>query len=194
MEDQHIVELYWQRSEEAIAQTQCKYGSFCLGIAANLLGNGEDAKECVNETLFQAWNLIPPQRPEKLRPWLGRIVRNISISLWRKNHRQKRYNGLDQTLSELEDSIPSSVDIQREIEGAELGEQISRWLSRLSREERILFVRRYWYGVSLGALAEESGFPAKKLAQKMYRLRQSLKSFLEKEDKPYESCGELGSV
>ncbi len=194
MEDQHIVELYWQRSEEAIAQTQCKYGSFCLGIAANLLGNGEDAKECVNETLFQAWNLIPPQRPEKLRPWLGRIVRNISISLWRKNHRQKRYNGLDQALSELEDSIPSSVDIQREIEGAELGEQISRWLSRLSREERILFVRRYWYGVSLGALAEESGFPAKKLAQKMYRLRQSLKSFLEKEDKPYESCGELGSV
>lgn len=194
MEDQHIVELYWQRSEEAIAQTQCKYGSFCLGIAANLLGNGEDAKECVNETLFQAWNLIPPQRPEKLRPWLGRIVRNISISLWRKNHRQKRYNGLDQALSELGDSIPSSVDIQREIEGAELGEQISRWLSRLSREERILFVRRYWYGVSLGALAEESGFPAKKLAQKMYRLRQSLKSFLEKEDKPYESCGELGSV
>ncbi len=194
MEDQHIVELYWQRSEEAIAQTQCKYGSFCLGIAANLLGNGEDAKECVNETLFQAWNLIPPQRPEKLRPWLGRTVRNISISLWRKNHRQKRYNGLDQALSELEDSIPSSVDIQREIEGAELGEQISRWLSRLSREERILFVRRYWYGVSLGALAEESGFPAKKLAQKMYRLRQSLKSFLEKEDKPYESCGELGSV
>ena len=194
MEDQHIVELYWQRSEEAIAQTQCKYGSFCLGIAANLLGNGEDAKECVNETLFQAWNLIPPQRPEKLRPWLGRIVRNISISLWRKNHRQKRYNGLDQALSELGDSIPSSVDIQREIEGAELGEQISGWLSRLSREERILFVRRYWYGVSLGALAEESGFPAKKLAQKMYRLRQSLKSFLEKEDKPYESCGELGSV
>lgn len=194
MDDQHIVELYWQRSEEAIAQTQWKYGSFCLGIAANLLGNGEDAKECVNETLFQAWNLIPPQRPEKLRPWLGRIVRNISISLWRKNHRQKRYNGLDQALSELEDSIPSSVDIQREIEGAELGELISRWLSRLPREDRILFVRRYWYGVPLGALAEESGFPAKKLAQKMYRLRQSLKSFLEKEDKPYESCGEPRSI
>ncbi len=187
MDDREIVELYWRRDEAAIVQTECKYGAFCLGIATSLLSNGEDAKECVNEAFFQAWNLIPPQRPEKLRPWLGRIVRNISVSLWRKNHRQKRYNGLDQALEELEDSIPSPVDVQQDLEGAELGEAISHWLFSLPREDRVLFVRRYWYGISLSGLAEESGISPKKLAQKMYRLRLELKSFLEKEDRSYEN-------
>lgn len=185
MDDHQIVELYWRREESAIAETECKYGYFCLGIAMSLLSNGEDAKECVNETLYQAWNLIPPQKPEKLRPWLGRIVRNISVSLWRKNHRQKRYNGIEQTLSELEDSVPSPIQIEHEIESAELGKVIDRWLRLLSKDERVLFVRRYWYGISLSELAKESGTPPKKLAQKMYRLRQALKAFLEKEDAFY---------
>lgn len=182
MDDHQIVELFWQRDESAIAETDCKYGSFCLGIAMSLLSNGEDAKECVNETFYQAWNLIPPQKPEKLRPWLGRIVRNISVSLWRKNHRLKRYNGIEQALSELENSVPSPIQIEHEIESAELGQVIDRWLKSLPQDERVLFVRRYWHGISLGELAEESGVPSKRLAQKMYRLRLALKEFLEKED------------
>ena len=154
-------------------------------MAIRLLSDGEDAKECVNETFFQAWNLIPPERPEKLRPWLGRIVRNISISLWRKNHRQKRYSGLEQTLSELEEAVPSPVRVEREIESAELGRIIDKWLQGLARDDRVLFVRRYWYDIPLKELAEESGIPAKKLAQKMYRLRQGLKTFLEREGNFY---------
>lgn len=182
MDDRQIVELYWQRDESAIAETECKYGAFCLSLAVRLLTNGEDAKECVNEALYQAWLQIPPQRPEKLRPWLGRIVRNISISLWRRNHRRKRCPDMEQTLSELEDALPGPVQVEREIESAELGEIISRWLKSLPQEERILFVRRYWYGVPLRELAEETGIPAKKLAQKMYRLRLALRAFLEKEE------------
>nr|WP_300850981.1 sigma-70 family RNA polymerase sigma factor [uncultured Acetatifactor sp.] len=181
MDDREIVELYWRRDEAAIAQTQCRYGSFCLAVAMSLLSNGEDAKECVNETLYQAWNLIPPQRPEKLRPWLGRIVRNISVSLWRRNHRQKRYNGVEQALSELEDAVPSLMLVEREVESAELGEAISQWLRSLPNDDRVLFVRRYWYAVPLNELAEECGIAPKKLAQRMYRLRLSLKKFLEKE-------------
>lgn len=194
MDDNKIVELFWQRDEAAIAETECRYGSFCLNVAMSLLSDGEDARECVNEALYQAWNRIPPQRPEKLRPWLGRVVRNIAVSLWRKNHRQKRYNGLEQALHELEDCVPAAVDLQQDVEGAELGEAISRWLAALPKEDRVLFVRRYWYDIPLYELAGELGVPPKKLAQRMYRLRQNLKSFLEKEDSPYESCGHLRSV
>lgn len=182
VDDPQIVELYWKRDESAIGETECKYGSFCFGVAMRLLSNGEDAKECVNETFYQAWNQIPPQRPEKLRPWLGRIVRNISVSLWRKNHRQKRYSGMEQTLSELEDAVPSPIGVERELESAELGRIISNWLKSLPSDERILFVRRYWYGIPLHELAKESKLPPQKLAQKMYRLRLALKAFLEKED------------
>jgi len=185
MDDQQIVELYWQRDETALAQTECKYGAFCLTVAMRLLSDGEDAKECVNETFFKVWNLIPPERPEKLRPWLGRIVRNISVSLWRKNHRQKRYSGLEQALSELEEAVPSPIRVEREIESAELGRAIDKWLQGLARDDRVLFVRRYWYDIPLKELAEESGIPAKKLAQKMYRLRQGLKTFLEREGNFY---------
>jgi len=181
MDDYQIVELYWQRDESAIAETECKYGSFCLGVAMNLLSDGEDAKECVNDTFYQVWNLMPPERPEKLRPWLGRIVRNISISLWRRNHRQKRYSGVEQTLSELEDAVPSPIRIEREIESAELGQVINIWLESLPHDGRVLFVRRYWYGIPLKELAAECGVPPKKIAQKMYRLRLALKAFLEKE-------------
>ncbi len=186
MDDREIIELYWQRDEAAIAQTECKYGAFCLGAAMRLLSDGEDAKECVNEAFYQAWNLIPPERPEKLRPWLGRIVRNISVSLWRKNHRQKRYGGIEQALSELEEAVPSPIRVEREIESAELGRAMDSWLQGLAREDRVLFVRRYWHGIPLKELAEEAGVPPKKLAQKMYRLRQGLKAFLEKEGS-YES-------
>lgn len=189
MEDQQIVELYWQRDESAIAETECKYGTFCLGIAMSLLSNSEDAKECVNDAFYQAWSLIPPERPEKLRPWLGRIVRNISISLWRKNHRKKRYSGVEEILSELEEAVASSIPIEREVESAELGQVINAWLKALPRDDRVLFVRRYWYGISLNGLAQESNIPPKRLAQRMYRLRLALRAFLEKEGSFYGKQG-----
>ncbi len=182
MEDSQIIEMYWSRNENAIVETDRKYGALCNKIAINLLSVREDAEECVNDTWNEAWNLMPPQRPDKLKAWLCRIVRNISINLWRKNHARKRYQGINQILDELEDCIPSSQNVEQEIEDAELGKCISTWLLSLPPEDRFLFVRRYWHGSALNDLAAEWSIPAPRLAKKMYRLRLSLKDTLEKEE------------
>lgn len=182
MEDSQIMDLYWKRNEYAIIETDRKYGTLCHSIAMNLLSVREDAEECVNDTWNEAWNQLPPQRPENFKAWLCRIVRNISINLWRKNHAQKRYSGINQILDELEDCIPSSQTVEQEIEDAELGQCISTWLLSLSSEDRVLFVHRYWHGIALNELAENWNIPAARLAKKMYRLRLSLKTVLEKEE------------
>lgn len=181
MEDSQIIDLYWQRSEQAIAETAQKYGSFCFTIAENILSIREDAEECVNDTYHHAWNAIPPQRPSLLRPWLGRIVRNLSINLWNKNHAQKRYAGMDLLLHELEDCVPAPQTVQQALDERELASLMERWLQALPQEDRMLFLRRYWYGVPLQELAAQQGMAPGKLAGRMYRLRKSLQSVLEKE-------------
>lgn len=107
MEDAAIVALYWNRDEAAIAETQRKYGSYCQAIAQNILSSREDAEECVSDAWNAAWNAMPPQRPGSLSAFLGRIVRNLSISRWRRDRAQKRYAGLEVLLSELEDCLPA---------------------------------------------------------------------------------------
>lgn len=181
MEDFNIIELYWQRDEQAIAETDLKYGRFCHAIAFNLLNVQEDAEECVSDTWCSAWEQIPPARPAKFKAWLGRIIRNISISLWHRNHAQKRNSGLTELLDELEDCIPAAPSVEQTLETAALGKFISSWLLSLSEDDRIMFVRRYWYGLPLKDLACDMGTDAGKLAQRMYRLRLSLKDALEKE-------------
>lgn len=181
MEDSKIIELYWQRDETAITETAQKYGAFCYSIAMNLLHVKEDAEECLNDTWHTAWNSMPPEKPVKLRAWFGKVVRNLSLARWNKNHRQKRYSGMTELLDELEDCIPSSETVERVIEAKELSAVIDRWLMGLSREDRALFVRRYWNGTPLSELASLWGISPNKLTQKMFRLRVSLKSALEKE-------------
>lgn len=181
MEDSQIIDLYWQREEAAITETQQKYGGFCYGIAKNILSIHEDAEECVNDTYHRAWDSIPPQRPVQFRAWLGKVVRNLALNLWNRNHAQKRYAGMAELLSELEDCLPSPQTLERKLEEKELSEQINAWLLSLSREDRVLFVRRYWNGAALRDLAAERKLDPAKLAQRMYRLRGSLKSALEKE-------------
>jgi len=181
MEDLQIIELYLQRDEMAILETEKKYGSFCRKIAKNILQTDEYAEECVNDTYLQAWNAIPPQRPQKFGAWLGKVVRNIAINLWTKNHRQKRFAGIEELLNELEDCIPSSANVEREIEEQELTAILNTWLAALKQEERILFSRRYWNGETIKVLAAEHGVTPGKMAKRMYQLRQNFKSLLEKE-------------
>lgn len=181
MEDSQIVELFWQRDEQAIREIDIKYGAFCLTIALNLLRIREDAEETVNDTWHAAWNAMPTQRPTLLRSWLGRVVRNLSIDRWRRDHARKRFAGLTVMLEELEECVPAPRTVEQEIEAAELGRFIDRWLADLPGEDEALFVRRYWYGKSLGVLAKEWGTSQKQLAGRMYRLRLSLKAALEQE-------------
>ena len=181
MKDSQIISLFFQRDETAISETEKKYGTFCHNIALNILSINADAEECVNDAYLQAWNTIPPQRPDRFGAWLGRVVRNIAINLWKKNHTQKRYAGMEKLLDELEDCIPSPVTVEHKIEERELTRFLNTWLASLSDDDRILFVRRYWNGEALNELATEYSVPPGNMAKRMYRLRQSLKQILEKE-------------
>ena len=182
MEDKQIVGLYWQRSEDAIPETARKYGAFCLSLARNLSDTREDAEECVNDTYYEAWTSMPEQRPENLRAWLGRVVRNIAVDRFRQNRAQKRDGRLDVLLSELDECVPDpSAEPETAAESEEISRAVDRWLRSLGEEDRRLFLRRYWYGDALNQLAEASGEDAARLAQRMFRLRKKLKAALEKE-------------
>ncbi len=179
MEDHQIIKLYFARNEQAIQETESKYGKYCYRIAKNILSIHEDAEECVNDTYFSVWKQIPPTMPEVFRLFLGRITRNISISRFRSLRSKKRYNGMETLLSELDDCVPSSESVEEVVEAMQLSEFINSWLDELPEEEAMLFVRRYWFGDEVQALATACGISAAKMAQKMFQLRKSLKAFLE---------------
>ena len=175
MEDSQIIDLYYARNEDAIVQTEVKYGPYCRAIAKNVLSYYEDTEECVNDTWLAAWNRMPPALPRCLRAFLGRMTRNLAISRFRASRAQKRYNGMEVLLSELAECIPAARTLEEEIDSRRLGELLSQWL------DRILFVRRYWYGERVMDLAAEQGVWPEKLTQKLLRLRKKLKQVLEQE-------------
>lgn len=180
MEDNEIIRLYHQRNEEAIAQTELAHGAFCRRLAFRLLSSREDVEECINDTWLAAWMRMPPDWPTSLRAFLGRITRNLSISRFRKNRAAKRYAGMEILLSELEECVPDKgADLQLEREM--LSGIISRWLDSLDKEDRLLFVRRYWYAETVKDLAAESGMTANQMAKQMQKLRDSLRQELKKE-------------
>ena len=181
MDDLAIVELYHRREQRAIAESDKKYGAFCFSLSLRLLARREDAEECVNDTWHAAWNRMPPDRPQALGVFFGRIVRNLSISRWRKNHAKKRYDGIEVLLSELEDCVPAPGTVEEELEREQLARSISSWLDGLTEENRRLFIRRYWYGDPVKELAAERDESPNGLSQRLLRLRRELGRFLEME-------------
>lgn len=181
MEDADIVALYWDRDESAITETDLKYGPYCRTIARNILSSREDAEECVSDTWHSAWNAMPPQRPGSLSAFLGRIVRNLSISRWRRERAQKRFNGLEVLLSELEDCLPDPKRVEDAVEGREVTRRIETWLEGLEREDRAVFLRRYWYGEEVKALAKTWGVGPNQMAKRLMALRRGLRQVLEQE-------------
>lgn len=179
MEDCAILDLFFERDERAIGETDDKYGTRLTGISRNITGSESDAEECVNDTYLAAWNRIPPTRPNNYFAWLCRVVRNLSYNVFHKNKAQKRNANtisLDRELSELiSDTRPSCFDEDR------LGETIDKFLREQNRDARYLFVRRYFYADSLSALAELTGMSEKGIAMRLMRIRKKLKEYLEKE-------------
>lgn len=141
----------------------------------------EDAKECVNDTWYAAWNRMPPDRPSSLGAFFGRITRNLSVSRWRREHARKRYNGIEILLFELEDCVPASGSVEESWERKQLALLICAWLDSLAEEDRRLFVRRYWYGDPVKELAAERSEGANAVSQRLSRLRRGLRIFLESE-------------
>ena len=178
MTDEQIIRLYFDRDQAAIAETDRKYGSYCYSIASNLLGR-EDSEECVNDTYHAAWTHIPPEVPQSLKAFLGRIVRNLSISRFRRSHAQKRSSGTDVLLSELEDCLPTPQTVETEADSRELSRLISSWLATLSGDDRALFVLRYWHGNAVQDLAEKCGCTPNAVSLRIRRLRKNLKHYLE---------------
>ncbi len=179
MEDSKILALYRQRSERALEETEKKYGALLRRIAKNLLDAPEDAEECVNDALHAAWQKIPPEQPRNLSAWLGRVTRNLAVSRFRKNRAQKRSGGIEVLLSELDDCVPAPGSVAEAVEAAELSRILSAWLDSLAEADCILFVRRYWYGDAVQALAKQHGCTPAQMAQRMLRLRNNLKTHLE---------------
>ena len=181
MEDVQIIDLYWQRDERAIRETDAKYGSFCHKLAMNILHSFQDSAECVSDAYGRCWDTMPEQRPGSLRAYLGAILRNLSISRYRTAHAQKRFGGAEVLLSELEDCIPAPENVQRTVEASELSAFITQWLRGLPKEDRALFVRRYWNGDGVKELAGELGVRPNALTKRLLRLREGLRRELEKE-------------
>jgi len=181
MEDAQIIDLYWQRDEDAICATDTKYGAFCHHIAMNILNSFQDSEECVSDTYARCWDTMPPQRPESLRAYVGAITRNFSISRYRACRAQKRFCGGDVLLSELAECVPAPENVQRTVEAGELGQYISDWLVSLDGESRALFIRRYWNGDAVRDLAAEMNVRPNALTKRLLRLREGLRRCLEKE-------------
>ncbi len=182
MDDDKIVDLYWERSERAILETDLKYGHLCKSIANNILANEEDAKECVNDAYLGAWNAMPVQRPKKLIPFLGRIVRNISLDRYDYNNAQKRSKNLEVILSELEDSLSKPGDnTESKYEEGEIARAISNYLRTIVKVNRNIFIRRYWYSEPIKQIASSYGMSESKVKSMLLRERKKLKKYLEKE-------------
>ncbi len=182
MEDGTIIKLYWERSQQAIVESEKKYGPYCHTIARRILDREEDAEECVNDTWLHAWNAMPPQRPGILSAFFGKLTRNLSLDRWRRLRAAKR--GGDQVevaLHELEDCLPDRRRPDEELEAGETAALISAFLRRQSREDRALFVRRYFHLEPLSDLADRFGMSVGQVKSRLHRMRGRLKRELEKE-------------
>lgn len=181
MEDQTIIELFFARSETAVAALDEKYGTVCKRIADNILGDPQDAEECINDTYLGVWNSIPPQRPEVLLAYLCRIVRNQAIMRCHVNSAKKRCSAYDAALDELEDCLAGSGSAEEESAAGELAQALERFLAAQKQLDRVLFVRRYWYGDTIGVLAERCGMSRNGVSVRLRRTREKLKEYLRKE-------------
>lgn len=182
MDDSQIVGLYFARNEQAIQETDSKYGGYCYSIAYNVLTNQQDAEESVSDTYMTAWNSIPPKRPSLLGAFLGKIARHISIDRWRKINAYKRTGGEVQiALEELDEVAGHSETPETAVSLAEVTESINRFLSSLPEMERRIFLCRYWYLDSINDIAGKTGFSVSKVASMLHRVRGKLRKQLAKE-------------
>ena len=182
MTDMQIVDLFWQRQEQAVEESARKYGAYCTRIASRILGSRQDVEECINDTYQAAWDSIPPNRPENLKTYLGKLTRRISMKRWRSMDAQKRGGGeAALSLEELAECIPAGNTPEELVDGKELIEQLNVFLAKLPRQERQVFVLRYWHGCSVREISSAGGFSKSKVESMLYRTRKKLRQSLQKE-------------
>lgn len=179
IEDREIVNLYWERNSNAIKETASKYGGYCKAIAKNILGNNEDAEECVNDTYLNTWNSIPPNRPNVLSTYLGKITRNLSFDRFRQRHADKRGGGeIELVLDELGECVSGADSVEQKVEKKELIRAINSFLDTLSQEKCNIFLCRYWYAIPVSEIATRFGMSEGNVSVTLTRIRIKLKNYL----------------
>lgn len=179
MMDDAILDLYFERSEEALAATMEKYGALLRSLARNILGNEEDVEECMSDTYMAAWETIPPERPEYFKAYLCKIVRNFSLDRVRRKTREKRGGGqVPLILDELTEVLPSDEDINRFVERKEFSEAVSDYLRTQPDRRRKIFLQRYYYASPIRAIAQEENTTEGAVKVLLHRMRRELKQYL----------------
>lgn len=181
LEDSRIIELFCERSEQAILELSRKYGSICGRVAGNILNNRLDTEECLNDAYLGVWNSIPPQKPNPLLSYVCRVVRNLAIKRYHANTAAKRNSAYDIALDELENCFPAPVTVEDEFNAKELARMIDRFLETLDKRNRMMFVRRYWYSDSIADIAELFHTSSHNVSVRLCRTREKLKKYLIKE-------------
>ncbi|MCC8064366.1 MAG: sigma-70 family RNA polymerase sigma factor [Clostridiales bacterium] len=180
MEDEQIVALYWARDEAALTESDRKYGAYCQSIAWNVLRSREDADECVNDTWLHAWNAMPPEKPDILSAFLGRITRNLSLDRYRRRHAAKRGGGLEAIDLELDD-CSAGTGLDSHLDAIAVAEAITTFLRASDQATRVIFLRRYWYADSIPEIAQRYHISESKVKSLLYRSRKRLRRYLEEE-------------
>ena len=186
MDDKKIVKLLFARAENAVSELSIRFGTQLHRIAYNILGNSLDAEECTNDTYLALWNAIPPASPDPLAPYVYRTGRNTALKRLHRDTAKKRDNRYDVSLEELNGCLPGE-DMESVLDAKELGRTIDRFLASKSRESRYIFIRRYWFGDSVGEIAKELRMQENAVYVRLNRLRTGLKEYLKKEGEYYEA-------
>lgn len=181
MDDNRIVALLLERSEQALTALSAKFGGKCHAIAHNVLGNHADAEECVNDALLGVWHSVPPHQPDPLSAYVYRVTRNTAIKRYRANTAAKRNSHYDVALEELEPCLPAAETVEQAVDAVVLSEALNAFLTTLSTDDRVLFLRRYWYADPVTVLAASAGTSPHYVSVRLSRIRQKLRTFLEKE-------------
>ncbi|MGM9660299.1 MAG: RNA polymerase sigma factor [Faecousia sp.] len=181
MKDHEIIDLFFERSEQAITELIDKYGAAIKNVASNILKDAQDVEECTNDTCLTVWNRIPPKRPKYLGAYSCRIARNICLNRYHANTAEKRNSFYDAALEELEETIPALSTVESEYDARELTQYLNRFLKGLSQDDRFLFLRRYWYGDGISQIAQAMGITPHAASVRLFRLRQKLQNYLQSE-------------
>ena len=178
MTDKAIMEMLFERSESSISTIDEKYGAKCRKIALGILGNEQDAEECVNDAYLTVWNTVPPEKPASFFGYLYKILRNISLKKYRANNAQKRCSYYSEALEEIEQTLAAEESVENELDKKHFKEIMEEFLDSLNEENRIAFVRRYWFSESYEEIAREMNMSEGSVSMRLVRTRNKMKEFL----------------
>lgn len=178
IDDEKIIELFFERSEQAIRELDIKYGKICNNLSYNIVNSRQDAEECVNDAYLSVWNAIPPTRPNPLLSYIVKIVRNISLKIYWRKEAAKRSGHYTIVLEEIEGCIADQKTVEDEIEAKELAHIIESFLDTLTVKERVIFMRRYAYADAYADIAKRIGISEKNVSVRLTLIRQKMKQYL----------------